>query len=67
MKIWNTIIAATFAFGTSVTADPGSIRKVDEGGFTVSLAPFDVLLIFRPHSHGARPLVSAHLPRFLAR
>jgi len=34
MKILNTIIVATFAFGTSVTADPGSIRNVDEGGVT---------------------------------
>ena len=53
MKIWNTVTAVIFAFGTSVIADPGSIRNVDdgkveleEGGFTVSLVSFDVPLVF---------------------
>ena len=53
MKIWNTVTAVIFAFGTSVIADPGSIRNVDdgkveleEGGFTVSLVLFDVPLMF---------------------
>eukprot|EP00956_Cyclotella_meneghiniana_P021177 scaffold38177_cov46-Cyclotella_meneghiniana.AAC.2 len=30
MKIWNSIIAI-FAFGSSVVADPGSTRNVDDG------------------------------------
>ena len=53
MKIWNTVTVVIFAFGTSVIADPGSIRNVDdgkveleEGGFTVSLVLFDAPLVF---------------------
>ncbi len=54
MKLWN--IATIFAFGSSVTADFGSIRSIAEGrdeleaaGFTISDVLFvDFIMLLSP-------------------